>query len=221
MINATQAVNSSSSNSPSNGGSAASVAASSQDRFLKLLVTQLKNQDPLNPMDNAQMTSQMAQISTVSGIDRLNATLEALIASMTPNQTLQASSMIGHGVMAMGNGVTLTGGVGIGGFELTQPADNVKVSIYNQTGALVSSIDLGAQPAGISRWQWDGKDYAGAAMADGNYVFTVNASQAGGSVAATSYQFGVVNNVTQEANGAALGIGRLENIALSQVKQIY
>lgn len=221
MINATQAANSSSSNSPSNGGSAASVAASSQDRFLKLLVTQLKNQDPLNPMDNAQMTSQMAQISTVSGIDRLNATLEALMASMTPNQTLQAASMIGHGVMAMGNGVTLTGGVGIGGFELTQPADNVKVSIYNQAGALVSSINLGAQPAGISRWQWDGRDYAGAAMSDGNYAFTVTASQAGSSVVATNYQFGVVNNVTQEANGAALGVGKLESIALSQVKQIF
>lgn len=204
------------------GGAAASTSAAtaSQDRFMKLLVTQLKNQDPLNPMDNAQMTSQMAQISTVSGIDKLNATLQALSASMTPNQTLQAASMIGHGVMVTGNNVDLAAGVGLGGFNLTQPVDSAKVSVYDQAGALVSSIDLGAQPAGIAKWQWDGKDNAGVALPNGAYTFKVDASQAGNAVAATGLQYGVVGSVTQGALGVTLSVGRLQNIALSQVQQI-
>ncbi|MDO8206548.1 MAG: flagellar hook assembly protein FlgD [Gallionella sp.] len=198
----------------------ASAATASQDRFMKLLVTQLKNQDPLNPMDNAQMTSQMAQISTVSGIDKLNATLQALSASMTPNQTVQAASMIGHGVLVPGSGVDLAAGVGLGGFDLTQPVDSAKVSVYDQTGALVSSIDLGAQPAGITKWQWDGKDNAGTVLANGAYTFKVDASQAGNTVAATSLQYGVVNSVTQGATGLSLSVGSLQNIALAQVQQI-
>lgn len=198
----------------------ASAATASQDRFMKLLVTQLKNQDPLNPMDNAQMTSQMAQISTVSGIDKLNATLQALSASMTPNQTVQAAGMIGHGVLVPGSGVDLAAGVGLGGFDLTQPVDSAKVSVYDQTGALVSSIDIGAQPAGITKWQWDGKDNAGAVLPNGAYTFKVDASQAGSTVAATNLQYGVVNSVTQGATGLSLSVGSLQNIALTQVQQI-
>lgn len=225
MVTATNsATNSSAVFAALNGAGAstatASAATASQDRFMKLLVTQLKNQDPLNPMDNAQMTSQMAQISTVSGIDKLNATLQALSASMTPNQTLQAASMIGHGVLVAGNGVDLAAGVGLGGFDLTQPVDSAKVSVYDQTGALVSSIDLGAQPAGITKWQWDGTDNAGTVLPNGAYTFKVDASQAGNIVAATGLQYGVVGSVTQGAQGVELSVGQLQKIALAQVKQI-
>src|SRR3990172_3775053 len=91
--------------SSSSSATQVSTAAETQDRFLKLLVTQMKNQDPLNPMDNAQVTSQMAQLSTVTGIDQLNVTLQALSDSMVPNQTLQAATMIGHGVLVPGEGI--------------------------------------------------------------------------------------------------------------------
>ncbi len=200
---------------------ASSAATTQQDSFMRLLVTQLKNQDPLNPMDNAQMTSQMAQISTVSGIEKLNVTLQALSASLTPNQTLQAAGMIGHGVMVAGNGVDLTGGVGLGGFELSGRVDAATVSIYDKAGALVRNIDLGAQPAGIVKWQWDGLDASGAAMKDGQYTFAVNAVLAGNNVAASNYQFGMVNNVTQGTQGVMLSVGAQDNVALSQVKQIF
>lgn len=224
MVTATQsATNSSAVFAALNGGSttAASTAAAAQDRFMKLLVTQLKNQDPLNPMDNAQMTSQMAQISTVSGIDKLNTTLQALSASMTPNQALQAAGMIGHGVLVPGAGLSLSNGVGLGGFSLAQPADSARVSIYDQAGALVNTMDLGAQQAGIAKWQWDGKDSAGVARPNGNYTFTVTAAQAGNPVTATSLQYGLVSSVTQGTQGVALNVGQLQNIALSQVQQIF
>jgi len=199
---------------------AGSDAAGTQDRFLKLLVTQMKNQDPLNPMDNAQVTSQMAQLSTVSGIDKLNATLQALSDSMAGNQSLQAASMIGHGVLVDGEGVELSGGQGYGGIELGQSVDSARVSIYNQAGVLVRDIDLGEQQAGIVKWAWDGKDGSGANVPDGAYTFAVNTRQGGEDVAATTLQFGMVESVTQGRQGVMLGVGGVEGIALSQVRQI-
>lgn len=197
-----------------------SAAADTQDRFLKLLVTQMKNQDPLNPMDNAQVTSQMAQLSTVSGIDKLNVTLQALSDSMTSSQSLQAASMIGHGVLVSGNGVDLSNGGAYGGFELTQSADNVTVAIKDKAGVLIRNLDLGAQPIGTGHWQWDGLDSNGAKVADGSYTFAASALQSGKRVDVSGLQFGMVNSVSQGKQGVTLSVGQLEGIAISQVKQI-
>jgi flagellar basal-body rod modification protein FlgD len=224
MVNPTQTTSASSVFAALNGGaqaaSPATSAAATQSQFMTLLVTQLKNQDPLNPMDNAQMTSQMAQINTVSGINQLNTTLQALSASMTPNQTVQAASMIGRGALVPGGGVDLASGVGLGGFSLPTPADSATVSIYNSSGALVDAIDLGAQSAGITKWQWNGTNSAGATVPDGSYTFKVNASMAGNAVAANNLQYGLINSVTQGATGLTLSVGALQNIALTQVQQI-
>lgn len=225
MINSTQDTGSAAALFASlnaNSGSATNVstAASTQDRFLKLLVTQMKNQDPLNPMDNAQVTSQMAQLSTVTGIDKLNATLQALSDSMVPNQSLQAATMIGHGVLVPGSGIGLSNGSSYGGIDLAQSVDKVDIAIYDQAGALVRNMQLGAQPAGLVNWQWDGRNDAGASVADGSYTFTVKAAQAGNAVDATALQFGMVNSVTQGKQGVALRVGQLDGIALSQVRQI-
>lgn len=231
MVTSTQSSTASSVYSALNGGSgtttaAASTATAAQDRFMTLLVTQLKNQDPLSPMDNSQMTSQMAQISTVSGIDKVNATLQALSASMTSNQTVQATTMIGHGVLVAGGGTDLakssTGAnVAYGGFSLPQAVDSAKVSIYDASGALVNTLDLGAQSAGISKWQWDGTNSSGAAMPAGSYTFKVNATSAGSTVAATTLQYGVVNSVTQGTTGVTMSVGSMKTeVALSAVQQV-
>ncbi len=82
---------------------AANSGADIQDRFLKLLVTQMKNQDPLNPMDNAQVTSQLAQINTVNGIQQLNATMQGLATSFMSAQSMQSTSLIGHTVLTDGS----------------------------------------------------------------------------------------------------------------------
>src|SRR4051812_28080749 len=104
-------------------------AEAMQDKFMTLLVTQMKNQDPLNPMDNAQVTSQLAQLSTVTGIDKLNSTVEALKGSYQTSQTLQATSMIGHGVLVPGSATTLVEGKALMGIEMSSPADKVQVTI--------------------------------------------------------------------------------------------
>lgn len=225
MVDATQDAGSAAAlfasfNANASSAAKASTVADTQDRFLKLLVTQMKNQDPLNPMDNAQVTSQMAQLSTVSGIDKLNVTLQALSDSMLSNQSLQAATMIGHGVLVPGKGIDLSEGSGYGGIEMTQSAEKVDIAIYDQAGALVRNIHLGGQKAGLVNWQWDGRDNSGASMADGSYTFTVEAIQAGKPVDATALQFGMVHSVKQDKQGVVLGVGQLEGIALSQVRQI-
>jgi len=121
--------------------------AESQDRFLKLLVTQMRNQDPLNPLDNAEVTSQMAQLSTVSGIDKLNATLQALSSSMIASQSMQAASMIGHVVMVPGSGIELANGKGTAAVDLTQPADSVSVAISDAAGNVVRICNWAARAA--------------------------------------------------------------------------
>lgn len=225
MINSTQDTGSAAAllaslNASSTSATSTSSVASTQDRFLKLLVTQMKNQDPLNPMDNAQVTSQMAQLSTVTGIDKLNVTLQALSDSMVSNQSLQAATMIGHGVLVPGSGVDLSNGNGYGGIDLAQSVDKVDITIHDQAGALVRNIQLGAQPAGVANWQWDGRNNAGISVADGSYTFAVNATQAGNAVTATALQFGMVNSVTQGKQGVALRVGQMDGVALSQVRQI-
>lgn len=225
MVTATQDTNSAAAlfasiNAGTKTASKTSTANDTQNRFLTMLVTQMKNQDPLNPMDNAQVTSQIAQLSTVTGIDQLNATLQALSDNMMATQSMQASSMIGHGVLVAGNGIDLNGGAGLGGFELTQPASAVQVSIHDQSGALVRTLDLGALPAGINKWQWDGRDNAGVALPNDAYQFSVQATQGSSSVAAAGLQFGMVNSVTQGSNGVVMSAGSLDGITLSQVKQI-
>jgi flagellar basal-body rod modification protein FlgD len=96
----------------------ADTASATQDRFMKLLITQMKNQDPLNPLDNAQVTSQLAQLSTVTGIDKLNATMGTLKDSYQSSQALQATSLIGHGVLVPGNTTKLADGKAVLGMDL-------------------------------------------------------------------------------------------------------
>jgi len=129
--------------------SAASAEPSIGDRFLTLLVTQLKNQDPLNPMDNAAMTSQLAQISTVTGISKLNDTVSGLSAALGSNQYVQAAGLVGHSVLVPGNKMPLADGKAAGGFELAQDADKVVVSVSDPTGRVIREIELGAQTAGM------------------------------------------------------------------------
>lgn len=187
-----------------------------QDRFLKLLVTQMKNQDPLNPMDNAEITSQMAQLSTVTGIEKLNATLEAF----TKAQAFQAVGMIGHFVLAPGEFVDLAGGVGLGGFELPSAADKVKVSIYDANGNLVRDIDMGKQNEGVSVFQWDGKTNAGADAPEGAYTFSVSSSLAGETVLSQGLAVGKVQSVLMDDIGPALSVQGMGLVDLADIKQI-
>lgn len=191
-----------------------------QERFMTLLVTQMKNQDPLNPLDNAQVTSQMAQLSTVTGINQLNATLEAMMGSYRAGQPLQAAAMIGRGVLVPGSQLDLAGGKSVFGIDLAEAADTVKVTIKDAAGNALWSTELEGLEAGPLALTWDGKTTAGATAADGQYRVEVQAARGGQAVGAATLSLGLVGSVVTGAQGVRLDLGAQGTVALGDVRQI-
>ena len=215
------------------GSKTTSASEVSQDRFLKLLVTQLQNQDPLNPMDNAQMTTQLAQISTVTGIDKLNSTLSSMIDSVASSQNVQSAEMIGKSVLVAGSKLELSSSTAkdstgkdvttksaVGGVKLASAADSVTVTIKDSSGNVVSVQNLGAQKAGVFNYAWDGATDAKTTADDGTYSISVSALQGGKAVEATAMQFGTVSALVRSGSTFMLDLGSLGKVALSDVQQI-
>lgn len=165
------------------GGAQADAAnpQAAQDRFLRLFIAQLNNQDPLNPLDNAQMTTQMAQINTVTGIQQVNQTLKSLADQFSLGQALQGASLVGRQVVAQGNALAVQGSEAQGSFTLSRPADNVRVDIMSTTGELLGTVDMGPRSAGMHNFSWP------LGSVDPSRVGTlqVNATASGQSVTAT------------------------------------
>jgi flagellar basal-body rod modification protein FlgD len=195
-------------------------AADMQTNFLNLLVTQLKNQDPLNPMDNSQMTTQLSQISTVSGIEKLNATMQSLLGAYSNSQNMQAASMIGKTVLTSGSDLQLGTGGALGGVDLASAVDKVVITIKDANGKVVNTQNLGAQSAGTLHFAWDGTDDSGNALTAGKYSFSVAASKAGTAVDATALNAGTVTAVTLAASGLSLQLDNNNSVGYSDVKQI-
>ncbi|HXE37059.1 MAG TPA: flagellar hook assembly protein FlgD [Azonexus sp.] len=197
-----------------------SATADQENKFLTLLMTQIKNQDPLNPLDNAQVTTQLAQLNTVNGIEKLNATLSTLLEGYNETQTMQAAGIIGKNVMVAGNNLPLTSGQAVGGASLDSKADKVTLTVKDASGKVVQTEELGAKDAGSFYFAWDGKDADGNVMKDGNYTFSVEASAAGKKVTSTAMQIGTVSAVVRSNNGFLLDLGALGDVALKDVQQI-
>lgn len=207
-------------NSANNRGTTTK-AEDQQTKFLTLLTTQLKNQDPLNPMDNAQMTSQLAQISTVDGIERLNTTLASMMSSTSETQALQAAALVGHGALVSGKNLPLTESGAIGGFDLGAGADVVKIEIKDANGNVVRNITLEDQEAGVQNFVWDGKNNDNAAVEEGNYTFTVTAVQGNSDVKVTALQFGYISGVVRNSSGEiGVDVGSYGRFTLDDLKQI-
>ncbi|WP_028874647.1 flagellar hook assembly protein FlgD [Tepidiphilus margaritifer] len=188
-----------------------------QNRFLTLLTTQLKNQDPLNPMDNAEVTSQLAQMSTVQGIEKLNALVSGLADTA---QMTDMASLVGRGVLVAGNQITLTSSGGIGGVDLPSDASSVKVTITDQSGLTVRTLDLGSLEAGSHNFVWDGKADDGQAAQPGIYKLKVEAKNGSDTVNATTLQLGQVTGIVKGPKSTDLQVGDLGIFTLDEVKQI-
>ena len=136
-------------------------ASEQQDKFLKLLVAQMNNQDPMSPMDNAQMTSQIAQINTVSGIAQLNDTMKSMSTQMSAMQVLQAGNLVGHSVLVEGDklAVSADGKTGAGGFDLAGKAADVQVQVLTAGGRVIDTLSMGALEAGQHSFQVDASAY--------------------------------------------------------------
>lgn len=193
-----------------------------KDDFLKLLVTQLQHQDPLNPTDNTEFVAQLAQFSTLEGITNLQKTTENAKSSIDAMQSLNTASLIGKSVKAEGDKVEYTGNYPAAlGFSLSGSADSVKVLIRSAGGTLVRSIDAGAKAAGDYSAVWDGKDNNGIAVKPGTYSFSIAAGNADKSKVETkTYITGPVSGVNFDAGATNIMVGAVP-VQREQIKTIY
>ena len=197
-------------------GSAAN-ASEQNKRFLKLLTTQLTNQDPLNPMDNAQMTSQIAQISTVTGLEQLNHTVSGLSGQFLQLQALQGASLVGRGVVLPGKQLAVgDDGKSSGGFELSSPATQVKVELLNAAGSVVQSAELGPKAAGTG-----GFVLPSIGLAEGQgYTFRVTAKSGNTDLPVTSLMQDRVLAVSTSGGALKLELLRGGTVAYDTVKSV-
>jgi flagellar basal-body rod modification protein FlgD len=174
-----------------------------QSDFLKLMTTQLKTQDPFNPVDNTQMVAQMAQFSSVAGISEMNQSLKSMAADIAASRVGDASNWIGRSALVSSDVATpLSNGAYAGEVDLPDDATDVSIGLMDANGAVVHSEALGAQTAGTIAFAWDGKDAAGNAAATGPLKLVVNARGEDGTIKATSSTWTGISGVQSPASGA-------------------
>ena len=214
----------SSSTSGTSGSGSLDAATLGGTNFLTLMLAQLKNQDPTSPVDSNTFLSQLASLSTVQGITQLNTSFGSLSSSLVSSQALQASSLLGHQALVSSTTANLTAsGTVTGAVSVPQTTSQAVLNISDSSGALVRQISLGAQPAGMANFTWDGKEQDGSQAPAGQYTLsaTYNGATQGGTAAST-YVNGTVQSVTMGAGttGLTLNVSGLGSVAFSNVQQI-
>jgi flagellar basal-body rod modification protein FlgD len=191
-----------------------------QDQFLTLLTTQLQNQDPTDPLDNSEMVTQLAQISTISSIEALGTTAETISSQISASESLQASALVGNGVLIDGNTIKVADGEATAfGVTLASDADDVTVTISDTSGNVVRTLEEEDMSAGTQTLSWDGLQDDGATAADGAYTYTISATADDTAVTATALTYALVTGVTTDSsNAVALDLGGVnDNVALSDI----
>lgn len=191
-----------------------------QTRFLTLLTTQLKNQDPMNPMENAEVTSQLAQMSTVDGIERLNGLFQSFVDGQASADGVNAAALLGRGVLVEGKALSLTEAGAVGGLEIDGPADKVTLTIRDSSGIAVANIEMKDLDAGSHNFVWDGTADDGTRAADGVYSISVAATLGGEKVTGRTLQFAPVTSIIRGPTSTDVQVGSLGIFKLSDIKQI-
>lgn len=192
--------------------------------FLKLLVTQMKNQDPINPMDGKEFAAQLAQFNSVEQLINVNKGIEMLAQSQQDlNSGLNnsmAASLVGKEVKGLSNQVSLKDGNAVLDFKLKHASDETQVVITDSIGNIVRSEQLGSLGNGDQSWAWDGTSNAGEEVPQGTYSFEIKAQNESGDVESITFTRGIAESVkyTEEGvkllvNGAYISIGNIEEIS--------
>ena len=215
---------SSSSTSSTSSATTTSSALSSLDynfnEFLQLFTTQLKNQDPTNPMDTTSMTNQLAMFSEVEQQAGTNSRLDKLIAAQPSSSLGSAIGYIGQTVQATGDNVVLSGGTGTLAYSLPSTANSVSINVLDSNGVLVDTITGGSSDttSGSHQITWNGTDSSGNTVADGTYTFNVNATDSSGSsITPTTYTTGKVTGIESNSTGTVLNLGSGVQVDMSNV----
>lgn len=193
-----------------------------KNQFLELMIAQLENQNPLDPKDGTEFLSQLAQFSTVDGIERLNANMSSMSDSFRSSQALQATALVGRQVkVPSDSGLLPTEGAMQGMVELPGSRSNVQVDVYSLGGELLRTVPLGTHPSGEVPFSWDGLNENGARMPPGQYLFVATAN--GGEVEeqlATQIQANVDSVTLDSVGGVTLNINGLGSVPLADIREI-
>ena len=193
-----------------------------QEQFLELMMAQLKNQDPMEPMDNGEFLGQMAQFSTVTGIESMQESLENLTETYATSQTLQATQLVGQEVLVEDANIELNDSEVVNGtFELEAASGDVKLDITDAAGAIVQQLNLGPYGPGRHSFTWDGLDNEGNRAATGQYVANISAQKNDGYEAVTVLTSRVVDSVEFGAGGqTTLTTKQGDDITMADIRQI-
>ncbi|NWN90747.1 flagellar hook assembly protein FlgD [Marinobacter adhaerens] len=193
-----------------------------KNEFMELMLAQLKNQNPLEPQDNGEFISQLAQFSSLEEMQALSGRVDDVVGQFRSTQALQASAMVGKTVLAPSE-VGMLGAEGevTGNIQVPASTGGVRLSIQSPDGELVRQIDLGSSSAGVKSFSWDGKDGNGNKLPDGPYKIVAEGSYPQGSVQLPTMVSANVDSVSLGQGGSVtLNLAGMGSIALSDVKQI-
>ena len=194
-----------------------------QEDFINLMITQLRNQDPFEPLQSGEFIGQLAQFGTVSGIGELQNSVSQLASSLISNQTLQATNLIGKSALVPSDSFTLNEGeTSKGAISTSAPANNVTVSIFDAAGNLVQTIPLGVVNEGLKEFEWDGTDASGNQAPEGEYFFTVVGAQGEDNIALDTFAYKQVASISlgDDTNSIRLNVENGRELKISEILKI-
>jgi flagellar basal-body rod modification protein FlgD len=191
-----------------------------QADFLRLMTEQLKNQDPLKPLDNAQFLGQLAQFSTVQGIDKMQSAMEAVASVMESDQTLRAAGLVGHNALVEASDVELEAGAGMSGEVAATSAGPIMFEIVDASGTRVRQMTVQAPAAGNTAFDWDGRNDAGQPAAAGRYTIRAVSGSGAHAETLTVSVAAHVDSVSSEPTGLVLNLAGLGSYPLSAIRRI-
>ena len=209
--------------SKTDSSTGAAGSALGKDAFLQLLVTQMKNQNPLDPQENGEFVAQLAQFSSLESMQSLNDSVTYIAAGLQSSQALQASSLVGRNVIVQTDKAVVDTSKDMKGtVNLTSSSTATSVGIYDKDDKLVRTLDLGTQKAGKVDFTWNGLNDDGEAAPAGTYTFKATASIDGKATAMTTNLPASVTSVTMGTNGSemTLNLAGLGSVALSKIQSI-
>ena len=205
-------------NAPVQSGTDVQSASELSQNFLRMLTVQLQNQDPLNPMDNAAMTAQLAQLNMVDGINKLNTSVNAMMAQLKAATSLSMADSVGRSVLSEGAKMYYLGQPMGMAAQLDANAQSILAVLRNEQGQEVERIELGAAPAGVTDFIWDGKDAQGQALPEGAYTLELQAKDTQGeALAAKAYVSAMVSSIGMQDGLMKLGLHDGRSITADEI----
>lgn len=194
-----------------------------QQDFLRLMVAQIQNQDPMQPQVNGEFLSQLAQFSTNDGVSKMQESMQQMANSLQSNQALQASALVGRKVLVSSDSLKLDKeGEVKTAIDIPPGTSNINAYIYGETGELIKTMPLGQQDPGFFQFAWDGTGQDGKRLAEGKYKVAVHGTYMGKEVAFNTMTSANVDSVSlsQSGEGLKLNVAGVGAVSLDQVKQI-